>query len=123
MRNEKTHLNTRIRRSRFALIIGILAVLLYGCDDFILWDVISHTVTPPDGSELTISPTSTETPVGSNLSFYASGGTPPYSYTIVSGSGSINSDGLYTAPDEASVDVIRVFDESGASDDAQVVVY
>ncbi|TAL35342.1 MAG: hypothetical protein EPN93_10650 [Spirochaetes bacterium] len=59
-----------------------------------------------------------------NLLFSTTGGTLPYSYTVVSGSGSITANGLYvnasaTAPDTA---VIRVKDAAGNSDEATITV-
>jgi hypothetical protein len=74
------------------------------------------------GGPLAISPISATVPVDGQFTFSASGGEPPYSFSIVSGSGTINeSSGLYKAPSTPGMDTIQVTDESGATSEAKVV--
>jgi hypothetical protein len=60
---------------------------------------------------------------GKSFQFTASGGTPLYSYSVVSGSGFINgSTGDYTAPITLGTETVRVTDASLNTDDATVDV-
>jgi large repetitive protein len=54
--------------------------------------------TTASASTITITPATQTIGTNANLQFSASGGTPPYMYTIESGGGSINSTGIYVAP-------------------------
>lgn len=123
-------LSRRIRQVtgvRRAAVLGvlILATLLSttGCDDFALRDLLDPAGTNGTEGPLEISPIAATVVVGKRMTFTASGGEPPYAFTVVSGSGSVeSSSGVYTAPDAASIDVVRVTDDSAESSDAQVVV-
>ncbi len=66
---------------------------------------------------LATSPTST-------ISFFATGGTSPYAYSVVVGGvgGTINSSGLYTAPNAYGEDTVRVTDANGLKVDKIVSV-
>lgn len=50
------------------------------------------------------------------------GGTTPYSYSVVSGTGSIDSNGLYSAPSSEGTATIRVTDNDGDYSDAEISV-
>lgn len=77
---------------------------------------------------LVISPASETVSPGSLVQLSASGGTAPYTYSVISsngssGGGSINIDnGLYTAPDGAATVEIAVEDSAGSIADASLVV-
>lgn len=58
---------------------------------------------------------------GASLTFTTSGGTAPYSYSVVSGNGSFNGD-VYTAPATSETDEIQVKDSSGLSTTSSVIV-
>jgi uncharacterized protein YjdB len=74
-------------------------------------------------SVLSINPSSIHIVVGDTQIFAASGGTSPFTYSIVSGAGTINSlSGLYTAGMTSGPVVIRVTDALGAIADAAVTV-
>lgn len=74
-------------------------------------------------SVLNISPTSKTLAVNNTQTFIASGGTSPYTYSVQSGTGSINSSsGLYTAPASAGSAVVLVTDSLGATVTANVTV-
>ncbi len=72
---------------------------------------------------LVISPSSYTLAVNNTYTFTASGGEAPYTFSIQSGSGSVNSStGLYTAPATAGSVVVRVTDNNGQTADATVTV-
>lgn len=56
--------------------------------------------------------------------FDASGGTPPYTFTVLEGGagGSIDSDGLYTAPAGYGIDIVQVEDSLGSFAQTKIVV-
>lgn len=74
-------------------------------------------------SVLGISPTSITLAVNNVYTFNASGGQMPYTYSLVSGGGSINSaTGQYTAPATSGAAVVRVTDNLGATADANITI-
>ncbi len=76
------------------------------------------TVTP----DLVISPTSSTLAVTNTQTFTAGGGTPPYSYSVVSGGGSVNASGLYTAGASAGSATVRVTDAVGDTAQATITI-
>ncbi len=72
---------------------------------------------------LRIDPASVTLKVGAQQAFSASGGTPPYVFSIVSGGGAINSStGVFTAPSAPGSAVIQVNDTRNHSDRATVTI-
>lgn len=73
---------------------------------------------------LTLKPGITGTLVGGNLYFTASGGTSPYTYSVLAGGagGTITSAGAYTAPKSAGSDTVQVTDANGQVSNATVTV-
>lgn len=65
--------------------------------------------------------------VGCRTGFSRTGGTPPYTFEVLAGGagGTINSDGLYTAPNTAGSgkDTIRVTDSLGSVETASIAIY
>lgn len=77
------------------------------------------TINPP----LSISPTTITVALSATQTFTAAGGVSPYTYSIVSGGGSINSTtGVYTAPASVDIAVIRVTDSRGNTADANIAI-
>ncbi len=97
----------------------ILLVLLTGCDKFDLTSVLNG----KDGLPLTISPLSLVVPANEQITFTASGGIPPYTYSIVSGEGVIDSSsGAFVASMTPGVTLVRVTDDNATSQDAEIEV-
>lgn len=72
---------------------------------------------------LQISPASATMVLNGSTTFSATGGVAPLTYSVFSGSGTINSStGAYTAPNMNSSDVVRVTDSLGNISDANVTV-
>ncbi len=75
------------------------------------------------GSSVAISPETATMVVSTTKSYSASGGTSPYTYSILSGPGSIDSaTGVYTAAATSGSAIIRVTDSIGITADAIITV-
>ncbi len=75
------------------------------------------------GEALLLSPQNLTLLTGSTFSFTASGGTAPYTFTVTSGSGTIDGGtGFYTAPGAASTETISLSDSVGGVSTATVNV-
>jgi Domain of unknown function (DUF5122) beta-propeller len=61
-----------------------------------------------------ISPTSATIDGGTSISLTASGGQPPYSFSVTAGSGSVTSAGVFTAPSTAGSATVTATDVAGA---------
>ncbi len=72
--------------------------------------------------ELALTPTTKKMNVSTSFQFSASGGNAPYTYSIVSGGGSINTTGVFTAPGVAGQTILRVSDNHGVIANATVDV-
>jgi hypothetical protein len=103
-----------------AIPIAALLLALASCADFTLYGVMQGEI---PGGTLQISPLAVTMGVGATCDFLASGGSPPYSFAVVSGSGSIDAgSGLYTAPDLPDSAIIQVLDSKGTTSQATVTV-
>ncbi|MFP4564796.1 MAG: hypothetical protein ACLFRY_15970, partial [Spirochaetia bacterium] len=72
---------------------------------------------------LRISPSAATVSTGGSTTFSASGGKSPYTFSMHSGNGSVDSStGDYTAPGSAGTDEVKVTDDSGNFDIATVTV-
>jgi hypothetical protein len=100
--------------------IAALLLLLASCADFDLYSMMNGEL---PGGALEISPVAAQVVVGTICDFSARGGSPPYSFAIFSGNGSIDpNSGLYTAPAFPSSDIIQVQDKNGATSQAVATV-
>jgi hypothetical protein len=82
-------------------------------------NVVSSSIAVTDA--LIISPLTQRIGLGQTKTFTATGGQVPYTFSIASGSGSIDpSTGVYTAPTSTGSTVVRVTDNLGATSDAAV---
>jgi hypothetical protein len=76
---------------------------------------------PPPPVE--ISPSRAIVRIGGSVAFQASGGYPPYTWSVVSGGGSIDSAmGVYVAPLRPAFATVQVTDRQGRTDTATVIV-
>jgi len=100
-------------------LVAIAAVFaIQGCSPVIL----SQTKNAAAPTILAISPNSKVLATGNSFTFSASGGQPPYTYTVA-GTGTIQSQvGLYVAPGDTTSDTITVTDSLGTQADASVTV-
>jgi|GEM_PF-6695818 len=84
------------------------------------YDSAEITIVPP--AALLISPVSITLNVDDSTTFSATGGTSPYNFAILSGSGNIDAGGTYTAPGATGTDIIRLSDDDGTISDAVVTI-
>lgn len=77
---------------------------------------------PDNNASLEIYPSQTSVYIGSYTSFYASGGVPSYTFSLVEGSGSVTEEGGYNAADSAGTAILRVTDSVGETADAVVTI-
>jgi hypothetical protein len=80
----------------------------------------TSTVTIVEG--LVIIPQTVSVPANNNVAFSASGGIPPYTFTMESGAGSVTPVGFYTAPGAPGTDEVRVTDNALAVRIATITV-
>ena len=72
--------------------------------------------------ELTLTPATKKMNVSTSFQFSATGGNAPYTYAVVSGGGSIDSSGIYSAPPLAGTVIIRVTDNRSVVANATISV-
>ena len=103
---------------RIAVVVASAAILLFsGCKDSSFFSELGIKGT------LKVSPAQITIVKSSSVTFAASGGNPPYTFEMVSGSGSIDPDtGYYTAPDSAGTEIVIAVDATGQSGTATVSV-
>jgi PKD repeat protein len=73
-------------------------------------------------SALALAPASATIAASDAVTFTASGGVPPYSYTVFSGGGTISGSGAYTAPSATGTAVVRVTDAVANSVSASITI-
>jgi alpha-tubulin suppressor-like RCC1 family protein len=78
---------------------------------------------PATPSSPTLFPSGANVEINKSRTFVVAGGTAPYTFEVTSGSGSINSSGVYTASGTPGTEFIKVTDATGKSYQAVVVVY
>lgn len=116
----------RHRSSVLTLFVLTVALLLItvSCDQsFSMIDSLDGSLEIAPAEEpapLTLSPTTIGVYIGSFATFTAAGGEPPYTFSIESGSGSINSSGLFSAPLTPGETTVQVTDSAGSNTSATV---
>jgi hypothetical protein len=103
----------------FPAFLVLLALALAGCKDFSFYGVLGDRI---DDTPLQIAPAAASVAeVSGLLSFSASGGVPPYSYSVIPGTGTgsiVAATGAFTAGTVGSV-TVRVTDSKGRTGDAR----
>jgi amino acid permease len=103
------------------LIFCICFLALLGCQDFIFLKMMETSAAGT--GELAISPISATLLINTKCVFTATGGNPPYIFSVAVGGGSIDSSlGIYTAPAVPGDAIIQVRDSEGAISEA-VAIY
>lgn len=119
-----------------SIFLAIVATAFTACGRFNLYGqfvplsssaVATNSTSGSSGSSaspLTISPAVDGVLVGGTADFAASGGTPPYSFTVLSGGagGKVTSSGVYTAPSQSGTDTVQLADKVGLISDATITV-
>ena len=111
-------------RKRLLCLIGLFLVLLIGCDDFSFYDALEDALEGGDIEPLEINPSELLLPTDEQWTFSATGGIPPYTYSILFGLGDIDeTTGVYTAPSSADDVVVRATDSDGTTSDAVLTIF
>ncbi len=115
----KVHACLRLRAGYIAAALAIASIALATCDNTSFFSVLGNKAQIPT---LTISPVSTTVSSNGIVQFSASGGVPPYTFSIVPGGvGTIDqSSGLYMAPATPGTTFILVTDKQPATAKATV---
>jgi hypothetical protein len=101
--------------------VCLSALLITGCGNFFLSDLLDDP-SAGGGGPLSISPISATLLVDTTCVFTASGGNPPYIFSIQSGGGTIDTDsGIYNAPLTPGSAVIQVRDDNGDTSEAEAI--
>ena len=96
-----------------ALVALVALAALGACNNSAFFTTLGNKIQVP---QLLISPTTATVPANGSTTFSASGGVPPYTYSITSGPGTINgATGVYTAPASPGVAIIQVKDKQGTT--------
>lgn len=106
-----------------SVLVVILALYTTGCLNKAIPDGVTAIAGPSVTSAgLQINPQSLQLISATTQQFTASKGSAPYTYSVVSGGGSITTAGLFTAPSTNSTVTVRVTDSLGGTSDATVRV-
>lgn len=118
-------------RARSVVLLAAFALLSLGaCDNFDLYTMLDGR--PPSGDDgggggdvvpLALSVAEISLYAGGTYALSATGGVPPYQYSVSQGSGTIDaSSGLYTAPAQPGTETVRVTDLVDSTSEATVHV-
>jgi hypothetical protein len=77
---------------------------------------------PPPPPPVTIAPATATVDVGATQTFTAGGGTPPYTFSVTAGGGTIDAAGVYTPPASAGTATVRVADSGVRSANATITL-
>lgn len=106
-----------------AKLLNVMFLLLFfvACNGVSEEDVVDN-LNLADNSTLEINPSNKFLYVNQTQQFIASGGTPPYKFTLDSGVGSVDTTGLYSAPSSAGQAIVKVTDAQGTSKEALIII-
>jgi plastocyanin len=101
------------------ILLLLLGILLTGCGQPSLYTIING----PTGEPLRIAPGSVALLAQTQYKFGATGGQPPYTYSVLGGGGTVDPDtGVFTAGLSAGETTVRVTDAYGNTEDAEISV-
>jgi len=119
--NEINHAANPLRIFVLTLVICLSVFFVTGCGNFFLSDLLDDPSAGGSGP-LSISPISATLLVNTKCVFTATGGTPPYVFSVQSGGGTIDADsGIYSAPATPGSALIQVRDDQGAVSEAEAI--
>jgi hypothetical protein len=116
--------------ARFALYLVLYSCVIVfcltvaGCDDFSFYDLLDiDKSSEPTGDFAIIPFGDVMVLVGEQTPFKAVNGTPPYTFVVTSGQGSIDgSTGVFTAPDTVGISEVTVIDSTGATRKVSIII-
>ena len=111
-------------RIRTIVSLCVLSLALGSCDSFDFYGLLAGAGSGrQQGGALGISPISVTVAVSGACTFTATGGVPPYQFSVTSGTGTIDKGtGIYRAPAAPSSTVVQVKDSAGGMAEASVMV-
>lgn len=99
--------------------MGLLCLSLSTCDTFDFYGLIYGKPSAIAVGQLAISPLNATLTVNATCTFTASGGTPPYRFSVT-GTGAIDAGtGVYKAPAAPASDAVQVSDATGGVAEAR----
>lgn len=105
----------RMERIR-STVVSAVAILLCACGGG------GGSGSPPPVPVVAISPTRITLDANSSTTFQGSGGTPPYTFAVSSGLGTVFSSGLYSATNAGGAATVTVTDSKGGSASGSVTI-
>jgi len=119
--NDVNHGRNPVRKLVLAVVVCISVLLLTMCHNFLISDILEDP-SAGGGGPLVISPISATLLVNTKCVFAATGGTPPYVFSLQSGGGLVDAEsGIYTAPGTPGSSVIQVRDDLGEISEAEAI--
>lgn len=98
---------------RILCVVFVGLVALGACSNSSFFSTLGNKIEVP---QLAISPATATVPANGNANFSASGGVPPYTFSVTSGPGSIGaSTGVYTATATPAAAIVQVKDKQGST--------
>ncbi len=101
---------------------GAAQIMIHDAAAQVVVLVINVTNGGSSGTPLTVTPSATSTTVGGYVALSAAGGTPPYSYLVLSSVGGYFQGNIYFAPTVAGTYTTQVSDSVGHTVTASIVV-
>ncbi len=119
--SDRNYTTNSIKIVVLTLLVCLSVSLVAGCDNFFLSDLLDDP-SAGGGGPLSISPISATLLVNTKCVFTATGGSPPYVFSVQSGGGTIDADsGIYSAPATPGSALIQVRDDQGAVSEAEAI--